>query len=143
MGRLDLGLKSQQQKQNPTFLHQLEPVWTRIFHHSISVTHNSSLKIPYLFGTITHFSSLSIFHTICGPHTCHWCNFFFFILPKLIESSEKKKKKTKQPTQEKKKKKKKRTNNQCQPRKKKIKRWSKVAAMGPLCVFNYHIAIEL
>ena len=107
MGRLDLGLKSQQQKQNTTFLHQLEPVWTRIFHHSISVTHNSSLKIPYLFGTITHFSSLSIFHTICGPHTCHWCNFFFYSTQTHWIQWKKKKKKTEQPTQEKKNKKKK------------------------------------
>ena len=28
-------------------------------------------------------------------------------------------------------------------RKKKVKRWSKVVAVGPLCVFNYNIAIEL
>ena len=28
-------------------------------------------------------------------------------------------------------------------KKKKIKRWSKVAAVGPLYVFNYNIAIEL
>ena len=46
------------------------------FHHSISVTHHSSLithrfKHPTPFGTITHFSSLNIFHTICGPHTYH------------------------------------------------------------------------
>ena len=27
--------------------------------------------------------------------------------------------------------------------KKKVKRWSKVVAVGPLCVFNYNIAIEL
>ena len=42
---------------------------------------------------------------------------------------------------------KKNTNSQRQPRKrkrkKKVKRWSKVAAVGPLCVFNYNIAIEL
>ena len=28
-------------------------------------------------------------------------------------------------------------------KKKKVKRWSKVAAVGPLCVFNYNITIEL
>ena len=28
-------------------------------------------------------------------------------------------------------------------KKKKVKRWSKVAAVDPLCVFNYNIAIEL
>ena len=44
------------------------------------------------------------------------------------------------PAQEREKKKK---NSQCQPRKKKVKRWSKVAAVGPLCVFNYNIVIEL
>ena len=50
------------------------------------------------------------------------------------EKKKKKKKKHQQPTptQEKKKKK-----------KKNFKRWSKVAAVGPLCVFNYNIAIEL
>ena len=42
-----------------------------ITHHSISVTHHSSLKIKYSFGTIIHFSSLNIFGTICGPHACH------------------------------------------------------------------------
>ena len=30
-----------------------------------------------------------------------------------------------------------------QKKKKKVKRWSKVAAVGLLCVFNYNIAIEL
>ena len=33
------------------------------------ITHH--LKHPTPFGTITHFSSLNIFYTICGPHTCH------------------------------------------------------------------------
>ena len=40
------------------------------------ITHHS--KIPCLFGTITHFSSLNIFHTIHGPHTYHPVQFFFF-----------------------------------------------------------------
>ena len=47
------------------------------FCHSIFVTHHS--KIPCLFGTITHFPSLNIFHTICGPHTCHSMQLFLFL----------------------------------------------------------------
>ena len=66
-------------------------VWIPFFHHSISVTHNLSLKIPYPFGTITHLSSLNIFHTVCGPHTCHSVHFFFFF------SEKKKKKKREKP----------------------------------------------
>ena len=66
------------------------------FRHSISITHHSSLKIPCLFSTITHFPSLNIFHTICGLHTCHWCR--------------------------KKKKKKKKNESQRQPRKRKKKK---------------------
>ena len=31
-----------------------------------------------MFGTITHFPSLNIFHIICGPHICHQCSFFIF-----------------------------------------------------------------
>ena len=37
-----------------------------------------SLKISYPFGTITHLSSLNIFHTICGSHTCHTVQEIFF-----------------------------------------------------------------
>ena len=49
------------------------------FGHSLSlITHHS--KIPYLFGTITHFPSLNIFHTICEPHTYHPVQLFFFFL---------------------------------------------------------------
>ena len=64
-----------------------------------------------------------------------WYSVFFFLLPnspRLIFKKKKQKTKNKQ------------TNSQRQPRKrkKKVKRWSKVAAMGPLCVFNYNIAIE-
>ena len=40
------------------------------------------------------------------------------------------------------KKKKKKPERPTQEKKKKVKRWSKVAAMGPLCVFNYNIAIR-
>ena len=107
------------------------------FYHSISVTHHSSLithhcKIPCLFGTIIHFSSLNIFHIICGPHTCHSMQlffFFFFSVPKLTEPSEKKKKRkkrTEQPTQEKK-------------GKKKVKKQSKVTAMYCLWVLYVYL----
>ena len=41
------------------------------FCFSSLTTPHSSLKIKYPFGTIIHFSSLNIFHTICGPHACH------------------------------------------------------------------------
>ena len=41
-------------------------------------TTKRTLKIPCLFSIITHFSSLNIFHTICGPHTCHRCIFYIF-----------------------------------------------------------------
>ena len=51
------------------------------------------------------------------------------------------------PAQEKKKRKEKKerkpTPAQKKKKKKKFKRWSKVAAVGPLCVFNYNIAIAI
>ena len=61
------------------------------------ITHHSSLKIPCLFGTITHFPSLNIFHTICGPHTCHRCSFFIFFFSTQTHwiQCEKKKKRSK------------------------------------------------
>ena len=118
------------------------------FGHSLSlITHHS--KIPYLFGTITHFPSLNIFHTICEPHTYHPVQLFFFFLqypnsPNLVkkrrkrrrrrnpeqtepvkEEGKKKIKKEEEETQEKK-------EPNSQPReerkKKKVKRWSKGAA---------------
>ena len=49
------------------------------FFSSFNFRH-SSLKIPYPFGTITHLSSLNIFHTICGPHICHTVQEFFFFI---------------------------------------------------------------
>ena len=48
------------------------------FRHSISITHHSSLNFSHSFGTIAHFSLLNIFHTICGPYTCHSVQLFFF-----------------------------------------------------------------
>ena len=137
----------------------LAHVWMLFFCHLIFVTHHSSLiihhsKIPCLFGTIAHFSSHNIFHIICGPHICHPVKLFllfFFSIPKLTEPSEKKKKKnprTWRPNQwkkKKKKKKKKRTEHPTQEKKgkKKVKRCGWILFMGPLCVFNYNIDIEL
>ena len=121
----------------------LEPVWVRFFHHSISVTQFPSQIIHHSFGKITFIFITQFFHTIHGSHTCQQVHFFFLVpnSPKLIL----KKKKTEQPTQEKKKKKKPTANAHPgkEKEKKKVKRWSKVAAVGPLCVFNYNIAIEL
>ena len=100
-------------------------------------------------------ASKNIFLTcsLFGVGSLFVCFFFFFFFlfyfffstqpPKLI-LFKKKKNWTANPGKEKKKK---NTNSQRQPgkskRKKKVKRWSKVAAVGPLCVFNYNIAIEL
>ena len=52
------------------------------FRHSSLITHH--------FKYYTRLApSLNIFHTICGPHTCHSMQlFFFFLVPKLIEPSE-------------------------------------------------------
>ena len=49
--------------------------WSLNFRYSLLITHHS--KIPYLFGTITHFSSLNIFHTICVVTRCSFFFFFF------------------------------------------------------------------
>ena len=69
-----------------------------LFRFSFFITHHSSLKIPYPFGTITHLSSLNIFHTVCGPQTCHSMQFFFFFFnpqypnsPNSVKKKEKKK----------------------------------------------------
>ena len=105
-------------------------------------------------------------------HTGHWCSFFFFffLIPKLTEPSKKKKEQTEpvkkqrqkkkrkkeeiqnrpniQPRRKKKRRKKKEPNSQ--PRKRKEKKSQKmvkscgcVLFVGPLCVFNYNIVIEL
>ena len=55
--------------------------------------------------------------------------FFFFQYPNTLNPVKEKKKKERKPTPA--------------QGKKKVKRWSKVAAVGPLYVFNYNIAIEL
>ena len=86
------------------------------FHHSSLITRYSSLIFSHSFGNITFIFITQFFHTIHGSHTCQLVNFFFLVpnSPKLIL---------------------KKIN--------KVKRWSKVVAMGPLCVFNYNIVIEL
>ena len=96
--------------------------------------HHSSLKIPYLFGTITHLSSLNIFHTIYGPHTCHSVHFFFQYPNSPNPVKKKKKKNTRNCTQWRKKKKppsvkgkKKMKKRMHRTQWKKKKRWSKVA----------------
>ena len=108
-----------------------------------------------MFGTITHFPSLNIFHTICRPHTCHPVQlflFFFSSVPKLTEPSKKKNQNRlnqwKKKKNKKKKKKKKELNSQ--PRRRKGKKSQKVVKscgwvlfMNPLYVFNYIIVIEL
>ncbi|KAL4625827.1 hypothetical protein ACB092_05G052700 [Castanea dentata] len=58
-----------------------------ITHHSSLITHH--LKHPTPFGTITHSSSLNIFHTVCGPHTCHLLYLTLFDNPILIDDSNK------------------------------------------------------
>ena len=71
--------------------------WLLNFCHSSLIANHS--KIPRLFGTITHFPSFNIFHTICGPHTCHLVQFFFFFFkypnsPNLVKKKKKKKERT-------------------------------------------------
>ena len=41
------------------------------------ITHHSSLNFSHLFGIITQFPSLNIFHTICGPIPVSRYIFFF------------------------------------------------------------------
>ena len=69
-------------------LQYIEPVWVSFFHHSISVTHHSSLIFSHSFGNITFIFITQFFHTIHGSHTCQPVQFFFFFLvpnsPKLI-----------------------------------------------------------
>ena len=66
-----------------------------------------------------------------GPYLSASVDFFFLSVPKLTEAKKKKKKKTEQLTPEK---------------IKKVKSGQKlqlVLFVGPLCVFNYNITIEL
>ena len=106
------------------------------FHYSSLITHYSSLNFLHSFGIITQFPSLNIFHIICGPIPVSRCNFFFsfvffgfcfcFQYPNSLKL--KKKKTNSQPRKE---------------RKKKSQKLRLVLFVGPLCVFNYNIAIEL
>ena len=123
-------------------------VWFIFFGHSISIT----LKYHVcLASSLT--SHHSIFFTLfVGFIPVTWCKFssFFSLVPKLTKTSEKKKKK-KNPEHEdrtserRRRKKKKRTEQPTQEKKgkKKVKRCGSVLFVGPLCVFNYNIAIEL
>ena len=100
----------------------LKFVWLYFFHHSIFITHHSSL-ITQFFTSIWHHHPIFItqyFSHYLWAHTCQPVQ-FFFLVPKLTEANIKNKKKLKQ----------------------KVKRWSKVVAVGPLYVFNYNITIEL
>ena len=108
------------------------------FHHSSLITLNTT--------PIWH--HYSIFFTLfVGPIPVTRC-IFFFPVPKLTEPSEKKKKRRTDRTGERKKKKKKKEPNS-QPgeeRKKKskvVKSYGWVLFVGPLCLFNYNITIEL
>ena len=65
-----------------------------ITHNSSLITHHSSLNFSHSFGTITHFPSLNIFHTICGPYTCH-SELFFFSNTQKLEPNERRKEKKK------------------------------------------------
>ena len=100
-----------------------------ITYQSYLITHHSSLIFSHSFGNITFIFITQFFHTIHGSHTCQLVQYFFFSVtnsPKLILLKKKKK-----------------LNGQPRKRKKRVKRWSKVTAVGPICVFNYSIAIEL
>ena len=98
------------------------------FYHSSLITHFFTLIWQHHF--YFHHSIFS--HYSWVPHLSTGTVFFFFLFfsvpnsPTLIF-----------------KKKKNRTANANPERKKKVKRWSKVTAVGPLCVFNYSITIEL
>ena len=64
---------------------QLGLVWFIFFYHSIFITHHS-FSVTHYSSLITHHfkyytrlaPSFNIFHTICGPHTCHSLQVFFF-----------------------------------------------------------------
>ena len=96
----------------------LEFVWLYFFHHSIFITHHSIFHIHLASSPNFHHS---IFFTLfVSPYLSAGTKFFFSV-PKLTEANIKNKKNLKQ----------------------KVKRWSKIVAVGPLCVFNYNITIEL
>ena len=123
----------------------IEPIWLHFFHHSVFITHHSSLNFSHSFGIIIQFPSLNIFHTICGPISVS--RYSFFLVPKLTEANIKNKKKIKKKrTANPGKEKKKQTANANPEKKKKKKKTrggQKLRLCGPLCVFNYNIVIEL
>ena len=124
------------------------------FYHSISVTHHSSL-ITLNTTPVWHHHSISITqyfsHYLWAPYLSLIAGFFFFQYansPNLVKKEEEKKPSTDRSERKKKKKKKKknRTANQEKKGKKKVKSGQKlvlVLFVGPLCVFNYNIVIEL
>ena len=117
--------------------------WSLNFHHSSLITHNSLLiTLKYhvcLAPSLT--SHCSIFFTLfVSPILITRCIFFFFLVPKLTEPSEKKQKqknKKKNPKHED------RTSEKKKRSQKVVKSCGWVLFVGPLCVFNYNIAIEL
>ena len=124
----------------------LGAVWIHFF-----VTQFSSLITHHLKYHVCLAPSLTSHHSIfftlfVGPIPVTSAAFsFFFFSTQTHWTQWKKKTKPEQTELVKKRKKKNRTAN---PRKKKThywvnKRWSKVAAVDPLCVFNYNIVIEL
>ena len=96
------------------------------FHHSSLITHFFTLIWQHHF--YFHHSIFS--HYSWVPHLSAGTVYLFiyFFNTQLTEANIKKKKKKANANLEK---------------KKKVKRWSKVVAVGPLCVFNYNITIEL
>ena len=134
-----------------------------ITHNSSLITHYSPLNFSHPFGTITHFLSLNIFHTICGPIPVTRCSFFFFFYsfqyPETQTQWKKKGKKSldhpnpgEDQTQWKKKGKKQKetqeektepVKEEKEKKKKKSKGAAKLWLVGAPCMFNYKNAIEL
>ena len=132
------------------------------------ITQFSSL-ITHHFKYFTRLApSLNIFHTICGPHTCHSVQFFFFFPSQYLETQTRKKKEKKKNQWGKKKKKQEhpKTPEITKPRKKGrkalrspnpgeeikkrkekkgrlVKSYGWVMTSGSPCVFNYKNTIKL
>ena len=114
------------------------------FYHLIFITLHVKYHVCLAPSLTSHHS---IFFTLFVgpiPVTSAAFSFFFFQYPNSLNPVEKKNQTRTDRTSEEKKKK----ESNSQPKKKKThywvnKRWSKVAAVDPLCVFNYNIAIEL
>ena len=114
------------------------------FYHLIFITLHVKYHVCLAPSLTSHHS---IFFTLSVgpiPVTSASFYFFFFQYPNSLNPVEKKNQTRTDRTSEEKKKK----ESNSQPKKKKThywvnKRWSKVAAVNPLCVFNYNIASEL